>query len=338
MSFTVRDYEILSSYQDLGESPIYKTAEATSFKSHTVRRTVAKALRAGLLFRKAHLQMYELGYRQYATLISFDTKSEEQEQRVRETLSRAPHLELVLALAPGGQFQYYVLITAEGASALEGVFSSLSKMSETPITRTRIQVREGYYYYGVKYLGSLRCPTPLHIRPSERRVNLPPEDLEVLEVFSASPNGVRTQMARTLAMPLMTLQYRIERLEKFGLIQGVRYHIDSNAVGHIQFRCLITSTMPLESHRDQLSAWAQTEPYVVALTYGVGGWDYELRIEAPSHQSAQDLVARLVKKFSHTIRNAELLPATSVIRLASYSPRSNGSVNLLSPKRAVAAM
>ena len=319
MNLTIRDYEILSTYQDLGEEPINKTAQVASLKAHTVRRCIMKALASGVLTRRAFINFHELGLQQYAAMLSFDHASQQNDKQIRDALRTHKHVELALKLDGSTQYQYYVLITTTSATNLETIITSISSVSKASVTKTRLQVRRGYCYFGSKYLGTLRTPTPIEVRSSDRRISLPEEDIDVLEVFSASRNGVRTQMARTLHMPLMTLQYRIERLGRLGVIRGVRYYIDSKAVGHEQFRCLIVAKLPLESYRKQLVGWASTHRYVVALMDGVGSWDYELWLETPTNEMAQAVVEEMIRNFPSIIQTTELIRVDSVIKITSHS-------------------
>jgi DNA-binding Lrp family transcriptional regulator len=116
----------------------------------------------------------------------------------------------------------------------------------------------------------------------------------------------------------MTLQYRIERLERLGVLPGVRYAIAAHALNYRGFRCFIEATVPLESQRHQLYEWAKEQPYVVAMMYGLGSWHYELRIESPDQAVAERLVSELVGTFGSFIHYSDLVPLGPVLKLSPH--------------------
>lgn len=316
MIISERDRAILSVYQSHGDEPIRKTAALATVKSHIARRTITRAIKEKALHRRVFTNLFDLGLQQHTLIISCDAKSHEQRKQVEAALLTAPYVELLLEVDSTDEYQLYVLLTVPHISELERFFRDVTLTSGIPIRVTRMHTRSGWYYFGSKSLQPDYIPTPIHITQNSDYITLSDEDLRVLEVFAASPNGVRTHMARTLAMPLMTFQYRVERLEKLGIISGVRYQLVAEALGYRRFRCFIVANMPLASHRSELFEWARAHPYVVAMMYGVGSWHYELRIEVPDQVTADRLVSDLVSTFAHFIHFSDLIPIGSLLKLA----------------------
>jgi DNA-binding Lrp family transcriptional regulator len=237
---------------------------------------------------------------------------------VETTLRNAPYVEVVLEIESTDTHQFYIVVTVEHISALENFFQHVRCTSGVELRATRMQIRSGWYFFGTKSLDSQYIPPPIHITRTHQHIALSAEDLKVLEVFASSPNGVRTQVARTLGMPLMTLQYRIERLERLGVLRGVRYVVSACALNYRRFRCLIVANTPLGSQRLQLYEWARNHPYVVSMMYGVGNWHYELRIESPDQAAAEHLVSELVSTFADFIHYSDLVPIGSLLKFAPH--------------------
>lgn len=318
MDLSQRDLAILSTYQAYGEAPIGKTAQLTGYKPHIVRRTVLKALQDGVLSRRVSTNIFSLGLKQYALLLSFDAKSQEQRKRVEAALLAAPHVQVLIEVDSELECQFYTLVTALDTTALERFFQFITAACDVEVRVTRMQTRCGWYHFGTKCLSPEHLPTPIHIAESPHIIALQDEDLRLLEVYASNQNGVRSHIARTLAMPLMTLQYRIERLEKMGVLKGVRYQISPQALGFKHFRCFIVASLPLESHRNQLFQWAKKHPYIVSMMYGIGNWHYELRIEAPDQAAAEHLVSELVSTFQHFIHFSDLVPMNTMLKLSAH--------------------
>lgn len=308
-----RDRAILSTLQYHGDQPMRATAADLGLAEAAVRRVFLRALNAGVLRRRVYVNSFLLGLTQWGIFFSASGGTATQRARLRDILERAPGVELLLEV--GGQFDFGLVITARSAFDVESFFDSLTRGTTTPLSGVKIQARTGWYYFGVKYLGFSNSASTTAIIPQAMTISLAAKDIEVLQAFSASRDGNRQGMARSLGMALSTLQYRVESLIQSGVIAGVRYQIVADKIGYEAYRVLVSTNLPSRSHRAALLEWARKHPSVLTFMHGIGNWEYELRIESEDTRAARTVVDQLQDNFSHLIRGVEIIPVSRVLRM-----------------------
>ncbi len=308
-----RDQTILSTIQYHGDQPMRATAAELGLTESAVRRVFTRALEAGILKRRVYVNSFILGLSQWSIFISTSAGTAAQRTRLREVLTGAPGIELLLEV--GGQFDYGLVITARSAFDIEAFFDSLTRGSKTPLSGMRVQTRTGWYYFGVKYLSGAHSTRTTAIVPQAATVTLAPSDIDVLQAFSNSRDGNRQRIAQSLGMPLSTVQYRIEHLTRRGVIAAVLYQIVADKIGFEAYRILLSTHFPSRQHRTALLEWAQEHPSVLTFMHGIGNWEYELRVEAPDTRSVRATVDEIQDRFSHFIRSAEIVPVSRVLRM-----------------------
>jgi DNA-binding Lrp family transcriptional regulator len=314
MKFSQRDLHIISAYQGLVEEPIAKITQKTGVKEHIVRRVITQASDAGLLTRHVHINPFSLGLQQYALLIAGGATSRTQRNRLREALLKAPYVELLLEL--GGVYSFGLVLTVRSVFNLEVFFGLIGAKGGVSIKSVQFHQRTGWHYFGAKYLSSRFTAEPIHqVASGAAPPDLSADDVKVIQAFASSPDGNRSQLSRNLGMPAATVQYKLERLIRLGVIAGVRCQIVPAIVGYQPFRALIRTKVMLDSNRKAIIAWAERHPLVVSLMHGVGGWQHELRIEAPNFAAASEACEELAEVCGDYIEQVEVLPVAKVLKM-----------------------
>ncbi len=314
MRYSQRDLDIVSAYQELVDSPSANISQVTSAKVHIVRRVITRASEAGFLKRHVHINPFLLGLQQYGLFISGGATSRAQRVQLRDALLKAPFVELLLEL--GGVYSYGLVLTARSVFDLEVFFRWIGTKSNVSIKSVQFHQRTGWHYFGAKYLSSSFIPTPIHqIASGKPPVEISADDARIIQAFASIQDANISKLSRTLGMPAATVQYKLERLTRLGIIAGVRCQIAPAIVGHQPFRALFRAKLLLDSHRTAVIKWAQAHPLVVSLMHGVGGWQYELRIEAPTFAVASDVCEELAEVSGENIEQFEVFPIAKVLKM-----------------------
>ena len=100
-----------------------------------------------------------------------------------------------------------------------------------------------------------------------------------------------------------------------GVVAGVRCQIAPSIAGCQPFRALVRAGVLAEPQREAIFNWAKKHPHVVSMMHGVGDWQYELRIEAPSFAAASDTCEDLTDRCSEYIQQIDLLPVARVLKM-----------------------
>lgn len=156
MRLTQKDREILAALQERADEPIKTVAAAASTTEPSVRRLLSKGLASGQIRRRVYVNLFELGLQQYTIFFSIPPKSVSKKSKMREVLERAPFVELLIEVS--GRYHFGLVLTVRSAFDLERFFDLVSTQSKIEVTDFALQVRTGWYYFGVKYLQKKTSP------------------------------------------------------------------------------------------------------------------------------------------------------------------------------------
>lgn len=313
MRLNQKDREILAALQVHADEPLKIVAAAASTSEPSVRRILSKGLENGQLRRRVYVNLFELGLQQYAVFFAIPPKSVSKKAKMREALERAPFVELLIEVS--GRYHFGLVLTVRSAFDLERFFDFISTESKIEVTDFSLQVRTGWYYFGVKYLQKKPYPEPIHVLPTGRSRQLSQSEARALQGFATSIDGNRSRVSRELRVPTATLQYQIENLERSGIVLGVRYQISPELINHQPYRVLINTSHPLSSNRIRVYNWSRQHPNVVSMMHGIGPWQYELRVEASSQLEVAAIVDDLTESCSDFINHAEIVPVVKVVKM-----------------------
>ncbi len=129
-----------------------------------------------------------------------------------------------------------------------------------------------------------------------QKVNLDDKDREILKILCRDTKASVADIARTLGVQRDTVKYRIERLEKRGLI--IKYHtiLDPHALGLEVFMMVLLKTHPVNREKlDTFIRELQTNAHVTHISRLIGPYDYFLQMAA-SDIEAFDLALDEVKR------------------------------------------
>src|SRR5262245_54825742 len=113
------------------------------------------------------------------------------------------------------------------------------------------------------------------------KVNLDEKDRGILRLLLKNPRLSTAEMARTLGVQRDTVRYRIERLEREGLIMKYHVILDPHALGYEIFVTLLIKAYPApaEQTKSLLAKLAQHEN-ITHVSRLVGAFDYSAQVVA----------------------------------------------------------
>ena len=116
-------------------------------------------------------------------------------------------------------------------------------------------------------------------------------DLQILTILQSRARIKKSEMARELGLPATTLQERIRRLEKSGVIQQYRTVIDPLKVG-LTVQAFVAVTLDRHQSSDirDFETQIKTIPNIRACYHLSGRFDYLLHLVAADLQELGDLV------------------------------------------------
>ena len=196
MKIGQRDRIILAAAHELGDDSVSRIAQASGVKDHVARRVLQDALEKGTLTRRVFVNSFDLGLQQYALRFSLGARSSQHRKRVRDTLMKAPFVELLQEFS--GNSDFMTVLTVRNVFDLENLLNSWGPLDAFSMTRTQMQARTGWVYFGAKYLHPAAELSPLPVIPTKTQHHLSREDARLLRAYGTHPTGKLSDIARSV--------------------------------------------------------------------------------------------------------------------------------------------
>jgi DNA-binding Lrp family transcriptional regulator len=132
-------------------------------------------------------------------------------------------------------------------------------------------------------------------------------DVDLIRALRASPRAGVLELSRTLGVARGTVQARLDRLERAGVVTGYGPDVDVAAAG-FPVQAFVTLEIA-QGALDDVAAELAAVPGVLEAYATTGSSDVLCRVAASSHQDLQDVLLRLD-------RSPTIVRSTSVVVLS----------------------
>jgi Lrp/AsnC family transcriptional regulator, leucine-responsive regulatory protein len=139
-------------------------------------------------------------------------------------------------------------------------------------------------------------------------------DTDILRLLSIDARLSDTELARRAHSTSAVVKYRIERLEKEGIIVGYRTDLDLERLGMTFFKAQLYLRDYDLHELDRLRAFCRETPSITYFIEQIGQCKREVEMEVEDYVAYNRVLDSLTDKFSKIIRNVE----TTHVRSESY--------------------
>jgi DNA-binding Lrp family transcriptional regulator len=131
--------------------------------------------------------------------------------------------------------------------------------------------------------------------PQDNRVSLDLKDKKILTALSQEARTPATAMAKIAGLSRDSVQYRINRLTKAGVIQGYRTVIDIGKFGYDAYHLFLRLNQPTREIEEDLVKRFQKYPFARAVITCRGKYDFELAMVAKTPQEFDGILDQVLK-------------------------------------------
>ena len=143
-------------------------------------------------------------------------------------------------------------------------------------------------------------------------------DRQILSLLINTSYGSMRRIAQLLGIPSATLAYRIDRLERAGVIAGCYRLVDIKPISHMPTVLLMRTRLFDEEQHKTLREFCKNHPQIVYLDIMISQWGARAFMSAESHQQRLDVVHALTLKFSPKIESICVMPQLRFHRFSTY--------------------
>jgi DNA-binding Lrp family transcriptional regulator len=219
-----RETAVLEYIEMRANSTIGEIAKGTRLKEHVARRIVDSLLEQKLIRRYVHLNVYPLGFFEVDLFVSFiDNSAESVESFIRWGIGR----DNVCFLAETvGKYHLKIGLTVRSMSEVHEFVETACETFNFPFSEKDVAMVVELYDFGIHKTAKSSKVAALRFGFGDTAYVPSPEDHQVLKGLSRHPELPPSALARHLGLSATTFTYRIQRLEKAGVIAGYRYLFD----------------------------------------------------------------------------------------------------------------
>jgi DNA-binding Lrp family transcriptional regulator len=144
------------------------------------------------------------------------------------------------------------------------------------------------------------------------------KDHEILSALSNHSYLNLQTVARALSIPPPTLQYRIEKLEKAGVIKGHYYVMDPKVFNETPISLQVKSRVLSQKEKLALRAFCRSHPRIGFITFLLGAHAFEIYTLVQKQEAAYSVIADLSARFGDILESIQMTPQISFAKHTLY--------------------
>jgi DNA-binding Lrp family transcriptional regulator len=315
MNLTDRDKVVFQFIQHRATEPIEKVAQELSLKSHIVRSTVKKLESLGLLRLATLYNPYKLGYNCINLRLQVSTNDVVAKTRFEERVSAARLVSWFAAV--GGDFDYGMTLLARNHADLADFFEHLSEQTSVDIVRKEMVIETAQSNFGIKFL----CTPVSHIPPVAWKIPANDEvpqldelDLGILQSMISKGTANVPSLVREVGAAASTVQYRLSRLEKTGVVIGRLYRLNIDRLGFEHFYAYVRLGRLPSGVVEEVFDFCKWHPNIECCIRSVGSWDFKFNITAARKAEVESTVESFKQRFASFLPRVETMPLLRLIK------------------------
>lgn len=313
---TLREREILAACALQADLTAGAIARRVGCSEQSVRAVLRSLIERDLIQQRHYIDVFKLGLSSYVWLFSLRPEHSAERSHIIAQLSAVTEVAWLAEVT--GHYDFAVQISNGDVYRAVSLFG-------------RIEDQFGYTFSKKSFAQHLSCTDYsygfLADRWEERdlieteRASIKPEvdklDHMILRELSCNP-GSKRDLSQKLDLSLSTLQYRLAKLHRSGVLKRSTFRINHEALGYSLSVLLVSANSFGKLLKQRLFQFCLRHPYVTALVQSVGDWDYEISmlIRDPAEISA--LGASLEAEFSGQLSGIAPLQVKRLIKDNQY--------------------
>jgi DNA-binding Lrp family transcriptional regulator len=321
MNLTANQKQILYAVLLQANKSVTEISGELGMREHAVRRGISWLLDHGVFLRRSiWVDPHVLGLNLHIVQVEIPLKSMIHRERFLETLVSLEESCAVAELGGEGLFEIRILVS--GREHLDAIFQSLAQRVPTPFSiRTCLSVFE-QDYSGTSDPGSAeRIGSSLHfgaLPPGISACQLDEKDHAILSALANESYLNFNEVSRALKLPPATLMYRVEKLEKAGVIKGHYYVMDPKVVKEMPIALHIRSRVLTRKERTALMDYCRAHPRISLISFLFGEYSIEIYTLVQDQKEVRSVIADLSLHFGDLLELPQMVPQISFHKYSMY--------------------
>lgn len=143
--------------------------------------------------------------------------------------------------------------------------------------------------------------------PSAERIELNDLDREILFLLGKNSRSSLVEIGNSLAIAPNVAGYRLQQLEKKGVIAGYVLNVDHERLGLLRFKVAVRTPLLSASDEKLIVAYLRKLPQIFVVVRQLGAWSLEFDVLVSSIEGLTKIIDELREEFPETIEDLEFV-------------------------------
>jgi DNA-binding Lrp family transcriptional regulator len=249
------------------------------------------------------IDTFKLGYNVFRVYFNFQDISKNEKNELINDFVDYKNSWAVFSIAGPIDFGAVIWVKNiyEFNNFIDNIFNKFGKYISKKIISVYVQADEYEKTYLLSNEIKKRERIKFTINCGEEKVDIDEIDFKLLNIISLNARIPLIDLSSKLNTSSQTINYRIQKLIKSGLIKGFRVEIDLSIFGLQYFD--VRLTLADHSFRKKIIDFFQSKPYFKCINTAFGYADLELELILQNMDNLIKIMDELNEKFPHVIRN-----------------------------------
>ncbi len=255
-------------------------------------------------------------YRFYFNLIGADPKHEE--KIFNYFVAHDFSLWVVKLL---GRWDLEVVLVVRNAAHLNALFKQAKRDLGDFFVEYNLSISPLTHHFRRDYLigGKRSGLVATYVGSEPSLLDVDAMDIEILKILILDSKRSNQAIAKSLGINYHTVQRRILKLEKTGVIQCYRPVLDFRQMGRRYLKVLFKLSAMSQKRETELMNFLAGFSFVIYLTEVLGDWQLEVECEAIDSSEVFQMVAAARRKFGAYLHTSDVVEVTDELKLC-YLP------------------
>jgi Lrp/AsnC family transcriptional regulator for asnA, asnC and gidA len=244
-----------------------------------------------------------LGMKQHKIYFCFENFTKEAEKEILDYCIKHPQIIWVASCV--GTYDLLIATLTKTVKEFLAIKSELLKQFQNYIADYTVSTMAEALTYRRNYLVNKKEHLPEEAwldRADDQEIPVDEVDLAILKQLAKNGRMPATEIAKNINSTPRQVAYRINQLEKKGIIQGCKISLNYQKLGLHFFKCFIKLKNPPEERIRQFANYCRNNPNIIHYVRTVGSWDLEPEFEVGSQEQFYGLLREMRSIFADIIK------------------------------------
>ncbi len=307
MKLTEKESAVISSVQLKADAPISLIKKETGLREHSIRYCLRSLSERKVITPVPFINLHRLGLTIFSIFFTVGGEKRGAHEALIKTLISAP--EILWVGEFGGEYQYGVAVATKRFGDFAIFLDSISKKHGSIFHDKAISVELSFTMYPRRYLSNRKTsPQSITATFDQREpVEIDTTDSKILSGLTTFGTLSHRQIALKIGVPLSTMELRIKRLKREGVIAGETYSVDASKFEMETFKLLVYTKGLDGLLTEKIHQYCRLQPNITALIECLGLWGYEINVEVSRPEDLSRIIQQMYELFGSSIHTIKTL-------------------------------